>query len=374
MDASGRKTPPLRFQRPNFPSQEAIEAHFKVARERAWYSNGGPCLEEFSRRLGERSRSAVLPVANATLALMLGVAALRRDELGTKVLLPSFTFPAVVEAVLWNGLEPVFLDISPGHFHLDPERLADALAEEDAGVCLVIAGSSFGTPPPPGVRSAWETECRAAGVQLLVDSAAGFPAVAADGVPIGSQGDAEVVSFHITKCFGIGEGGAIFSRDPAVIERIGSLANFGFDERRSVAIAHGTNAKLDELHAAVGLAVLGEIDSRIKARQASAAKIIEALGSAYVPQMGHELGTYQFVSLLAPSATDRDRILRAADGIVQLRTYYEPLHRFPAFSDVGSFGDLSVTEEVASRIVSLPMFDDITEEERLVICDVVRPL
>ena len=324
-----------------------------------------------SRRIGERSGAKVLPVANATVALMIGVAALRRDELGRRVLLPSFTFPAVIEAVLWNGLEPVFLDVSPGHLHLNPDRLSDALADRSIGTCLAIAGSSFGTPPPPAVRSAWERACRDAGVPLLVDSAAGFPAVAADGVAIGAQGDAEVVSFHITKPFGIGEGGAIFSRDPRIIEHLTSLANFGFDADRSVSIPHGTNAKLDELHAAVGLAVLGEIDARIESRRASARQMIEELGPSYVPQVGHELGTYQFVSLVTPTPERRDRILRAADGVVQLRTYYEPLHRFPAFSDVTSFGDLAVTEDIGARIISLPMFDHMTDEERRVVCDVV---
>ncbi len=371
MDESTAHSAPLRFLRPAFPSPDAVEAHFKVSRQRAWYSNGGPCLEEFRRRLGSRSGAAVLPMANATLALMLGVAALRRDDLGNKVVLPSFTFPAVVEAVLWNGLEPEFLDVGPDHLHLDPERLADALSRPSAGVCLAIAGASFGTPPPVAVRSSWESAAASAGVPLLVDSAAGFPAVAADGRPVGAQGDAEVVSFHITKPFGIGEGGAIFSRDPALIERLESLANFGFDEQRSIAVPHGTNAKLDELHAAVGLAVLDEIDARVAARRESAALILEALGPSFVPQLGHELGTYQFLSVLVPTSAERDRIMRSAEGLVQLRTYYEPLHRFPAFSDINRFGDLSVTEDLASRIVSLPMYDQMSEADRLLICEVV---
>jgi dTDP-4-amino-4,6-dideoxygalactose transaminase len=371
MAGPASQLPGLRFQRPNFPSQAAIEAYFKSARDQAWYSNGGPCLEEFSRRLAARAGAPVLPLANATVALMLGVAALRRDELGTKVLLPSFTFPAVIEAVLWNGLEPVFLDISPGHLHLDPERLADALADPAQRVCLAIAGSSFGTPPPPAVRSGWESVCRSAGVPLLVDSAAGFAAAAEDGVAVGSQGDAEVVSFHITKPFGIGEGGAIFSRDSEMIEHVRSLSNFGFDAKRSVIMTHGTNAKLDELRAAVGLAVLDEIDGRIERRRASALHIIGALGHDFVPQVGHERGTYQFVSVLTPTPMRRERILRASKTVVQLRTYYEPLHRFPAFSGVSSYGDLAVTEDVAARILSLPMYDNMTEEEGLLVCDVV---
>jgi dTDP-4-amino-4,6-dideoxygalactose transaminase len=286
--------------------------------------------------------------------------------------MPSFTFPAVVEAVLWNGLEPVFLDAGYGHLHLDPGRLADALADRASGICLVIAASSFGTPPPPAVRTAWEEVCRGAGVKLLIDSAAGFPAVAADGVAIGSQGDAEVVSFHITKPFGIGEGGACFSRDAEVVETIRSLANFGFDDRHAIHAGGGMNAKLDELHAAVGLAVLEEIDERLSRRRASAADLLTRLGPSFTPQDGHELGTYQFVSVLAQSAAQRAGIVRRADGRIELRSYYEPLHRFHAFSRFSSIGGLAVTEDISSRIVSLPMFDDMTAEERELVCDVVR--
>lgn len=368
---------PLRFQRPMYPSALEIENYFQQSRDEAWYSNGGPCLEEFSRRLGARVGAAALPLANATLALMLGVAALCRrvsssDSGARRVLIPSFTFPAVVEAVLWNGLEPVFVDVSPDHLHLDPALLADALVEKASSTCLVIAGSSFGTPPPPEVRRAWEHSCAAAGVPLLIDSAAGCGAVAADGVAIGAQGDAEIVSFHITKPFGIGEGGAVFSRDPHVIEHVRRLANFGFGTGRQVQELHGSNAKLDEIHAAIGLAVLDEIDARIASRRRAAAAVVRSLGPGFVPQLGHELGTYQFVSVLAPSACERDRILRDAEGVVQMRTYYEPLHLHPAFVSIGAHRTLEVTEDISRRILSLPMFDDMTEAECRLICDVVR--
>lgn len=365
------RSAPLRFQRPSFPASHSIERYFAVARSRAWYSNGGPCLEEFSRRLQARSLAGVVPLANATLALILGVAAVRREGRGNKVLMPSFTFPAVVEAVIWNGLEPVYLDVSGDHLHLDPVRLGEALSGCAREICLVIAASSFGTPPPSAVRHAWEDTCREADVGLLIDSAAGFSAIADDRLPVGSQGDAEVVSFHITKPFGIGEGGALFSRHADIVETVRSLANFGFDSEHSISRSSGLNAKLDELRAAVGLAVLDEIDVRISARRASAGEILGAIGADYRPQLGHELGTYQFVTVLAPTAARRARILRASEGRVELRTYYQPLHQLPAFSRYDCVGGLAVTEQVAGRVLSLPMFDDMSEQERLEICEIV---
>src|SRR4051812_29270721 len=206
---------PIRFQRPEVPAAEAVEAYFAASRHERFFSNGGPCQRLLRERLEQRVGAGCLPVANATLALMAAIAAMRRP--GREIVMPSYTFYAGAQAALWNGLVPRFVDIEPAGWHMDPERLAEALAAGGRDAAIVLACSAFGTPPPPAVRSAWEAACDAAGVPLLVDSAAGFGAVAEDGVPIGAQGHAEIVSFHATKPFAVGEGGAMFSRDTALI-------------------------------------------------------------------------------------------------------------------------------------------------------------
>lgn len=359
------KSPVLRFQRPSFPSAVAVEHYFQMARAASWYSNGGPCLETFAARLSDTANCFVAPLASATTALMLGMAAMRRQ--GNIALLPSFTFPAVAEAARWNGLEPVFLDVSREEWHVSPHEMERGLQQFGGNVALVVAGSSFGTPPPPLTRCAWERVCAAFEVPLLVDSAAGFPGVAQDGLPIGQQGDAEVVSFHITKPFGIGEGGAFCSKDPGLVDRVRRLANFGFDDRRNIVMSSGMNGKLDELHAAVGLAVFDEIAERLERRRSSAMRILAELGGGVQPQLGHELGTYQFLPVLVRDPYQRDEILRVAAPSVELRTYYKPLHLLAEFSECGRIGDLRATEDISARIVSLPIYDDMnSSEERLV--------
>ena len=124
---------------------------------------------------------------------------------GAGQFLPSFTFPDRA-AALWNGLEPRLVDVEPRHWHLDPVALERELSALDGKVAVVLAVSSFGTPPPTAVRERWERACAQTGVPLVVDSAAGFGGLAADGRAIGAQGDVEVVSFHATKPFAIGEG------------------------------------------------------------------------------------------------------------------------------------------------------------------------
>ncbi|HEX4491897.1 MAG TPA: aminotransferase class I/II-fold pyridoxal phosphate-dependent enzyme [Acidimicrobiia bacterium] len=360
---------PVPFQRPTFPAADRIEHYFERSRDRRWFSNRGPCLELLTERLGARTGAVCLPVASGTLGLLVAVAGVRRA--GTTALVPSFTFPATAQALIWNDLQPVFVDIDAEHWHLSPRALEQALAEGGDDVALVVACSAFGTPPPPAVREAWADACRAAGVPLLVDSAAGFGAIAEDGVPIGAQGTAEVVSFHATKPLAIGEGGAIFSRDDALVARMARLANFGFDANRHPIERRGINAKLDELHAATALAALDDLDAQLTARHVRACRMREGLGAQLVPQLGHEHSTVQFVSLLARDRAARNRMFERADGRIEIRSYYEPLHRAPAFADLPRVADLAVTDDIGGRIVSLPMAVDLTDSEIAEIVDVV---
>ncbi len=323
---------PLRFQRPSLPSAHAIERYLSLARARRWYSNFGPCWELLRDRLSDATGAGAVPVSSGTSGLQVALAALRRrgPRRATEVLVPSFAFPAPAQAIVWNGLRPVFADVAADHWHLDPEALADALERRRGDVAAVIALSSFGTPPPPDVRDAWEAICADAGVPLLVDSAAGFGAVAADGRPIGGQGSAEVVSFHATKPMAAGEGGAVFTRDPELAEEIRRLGNFAFDADHEPLSAYGTNAKLGEPACAIALAALDALPAQLAARRERASRLLAEL-PALQPQVGHEHGAWQFVPLAAESARDRAAVLAAARDRVQLRTYYGALHRTAAF-------------------------------------------
>jgi dTDP-4-amino-4,6-dideoxygalactose transaminase len=353
----------IRFQRPSLPPATAIEHYLAAAREERWFSNFGPCCRLLRDRLEAATGCAAVPVANATLGLMVAVAALRRDEDASEALLPSFAFAATAQAAVWNGLDPVFADVDPHHWHLAHEELERSLDERRGRIAVVIALSSFGTPPPPETRRRWQELCRQANVPLLVDSAAGFGARAADGAPIGAQGDAEVVSFHAVKPLAIGEGGAVFSRHPEVAREVTSLIQFGFDSERRATRRHGLNAKLSEPAAAIGLAALDELDAHVAARRAAATEIIDRLPLGFAPQLGHEQGTIQFVPVTAPDADTRAAVLAAAGDAVEIRTYYEPLHLMPAFATAEHAGDLGVTEDLAARMLSLPMADDLSGDE-----------
>jgi dTDP-4-amino-4,6-dideoxygalactose transaminase len=351
------------FQRPSLPAATEIDHYLELSRAERWFSNGGPCWRLLRERLEERVGAYCIPVASGTLGLMAALAAVLEtpgSNLKQGALMPSFTFLATAQAAVWAGLEPRLEDIAADHWHLDPERLEQALP--GGGIAAALAVSAFGTPPPAETRERWTRACRAAGVPLIVDSAAGFGAVAADGVPVGAQGDVEVVSFHATKPFAIGEGGAVFTRDAGLRERIELAVNFGFRPNRTVGLTHGLNAKMSELHAATALAVLDDFDSVLEHRREAAAAIRARAGAELQWQAGAELSTWQFVPVALPTPERRERLAAGWRGRIETRVYYDSLHDL--VPDYQALGGLERTEDLHRRILCLPMANDLSADER----------
>jgi dTDP-4-amino-4,6-dideoxygalactose transaminase len=359
----------IRFQAPQLPPVQEVAAYFERAESARWYSNRGPCHELLVERLEIFLGGGVrcVPVANATLGLMIALRALvDRRSSRHEVLMPSFTFAAVANAVVWAGLEPVFVDVEAGSWHLDPGALGAALAAREGRVGAVLAASTFGAPPAGAQRAAWERLAREAGVALLVDSAAGFGATGEDGLPLGRQGDAEVFSFHATKPFAIGEGGLVTTTDDELAARLVCLTNFGFEDG-VVDADVGLNAKLPEWSAATALAVLDGYDDVLERRRAIAARMLAELAAhGYRRQTGTGAAAWQFVPVLAPSQVVRAAALDIARrNEIELRTYFSvPLHRMPAFASAPVAGELTCTDDLAARILSLPMANDLSEERQ----------
>jgi dTDP-4-amino-4,6-dideoxygalactose transaminase len=290
----------------------------------------------------------------------------------TQVLMPSFTFIATVSAVVWAGLEPVFCDVDREHWHLSPDELESVVEDRSSSIACLLPCSTFGTAPPLSVRARWEELGRASGVPVLVDSAPGFGSVDDGGMELGAQGNAEIFSFHATKPLAIGEGGAISARDERLASRLGELTNFGLDEERELVANPGLNARMSEMHAAIGLAALDRHDEVLRARRTRAAALAARLGEQLEFQPNSETSAWQTVPALARDTSARDAILkRAKEMRIELRTYFQPLHRMAPLTHHARAGSLEATDELASRVLTLPMANDLNEEELELICSCV---
>jgi len=352
---------PIRYQRPELPPLDDIARYYALAEDARFYSNGGPCHQRLAARLADYLGDVtVVPVSNCTVGLMAALREVCGEPVAGRnlVAVPSLTFTATACAIRWAGFEPLFIDVEPDSWQLSPAALAAALDVRPGEVAGVMGCSTFGTAPPEAVRDGWREVAAANGAPLLLDSAAGFGARDERGRRIGALGETEVFSFHATKPFAIGEGGAVATGDPELARRLAQVINFGIDPTSRTSMTAGFNAKLSELHCAAGLAMLDRFDDALARRRATAAGLRErfrALPLAY--QSGAESSTWQVFQLAVPDAARRARVLELAQAHhIEVRAGFDPpLHRHPAFADAPVSGPLAVTDDLAARMLTLPM-------------------
>lgn len=265
----------------------------------------------------------------------------------------------------------VFIDIDKKTWQPDVAQARRYIKKHPSEVVGILLCNIFGVGAPS--IDDWEKLAKEFDLPMVIDSAAGFGSRYADGSRIGQRGDCEVFSFHATKPFSVGEGGAISATSPELIKKLRSLQNFGFGDTREVE-SIGFNAKMQEINAAIGLHQLESIDNEIGVRQSHLAWYKDILkGHKFDFQPNAENSTVCFVSVLAPDKKSADRLHAALkDGGVEISRYYNPpLHKHKAFKGFELADTLDVTEDFCSRILSLPAHTFIGDSERKLIDDIV---
>ncbi len=361
------------FQRPAMPEFEDIGRYFNKSVGERYFSNGGPCavwLEERVRQFLD-VRHVVL-LNNATTALLVASRIAFGGRPQRKVLVPSFTFAATATALIFNDFEPVFVDVDGQDLQTAAASLSCALERWSGQLCGALLCSTFGMAPSTATSRLWNQQCQSAGIPLLVDSAAGFGSIDSLGRPLGSQGVAEIFSFHATKPFAIGEGGCIATNDDDLAERARRMINFGFNSDRVVSGEPGINGKLPEILCATGLAVLDQFDEILQRRRQTAELMTQNFPEAVSVPPGLLTSAIQFVPVLVDPDL-RPGVMAALDAAgIQARTYFDPpLHLMPAFSGFEHV-DLSSTELVARSSLSLPMSNDLTTNDALFVAETLH--
>jgi dTDP-4-amino-4,6-dideoxygalactose transaminase len=349
----------LAFVRPSVPDLERVVARFSPSYERGMLTNGA-LVREFEEQAAPRLGVAhVIAVSSCTAGLML---VLRALELEGPVVLPSFTFSASAHAVAWNGLEPRFVECDPASFQVDPASVQRRID----GAGAVLATHVFGAPC---AIDELDGIVAAAGVPLVFDAAHAFGSRHADRA-IGGFGTAEVFSLSPTKVVVAGEGGVVATGDAALAEqiRIGrDYGNPGDYDTRFV----GLNARMSELHAAIALESLSGLDARLVERR----RVVDRYrnGLAELPGVAaqhvdpRDISTYKdFTVAIDDDAfgLSRDAVVDAlrADGIDTRNYFSPPVHRQHSYRDVEPY-DLPVTDAVAGRVVSLPIYASLTDAQ-----------
>lgn len=347
----------IRFIKPVIPAAEEWTPYLRESYEIGYYTNTGPAVKQFEKRLQEkygRGRAAVTG-PNATNSL---VAALQALDVTGKVLTPSYTFPATAHAILMAGGEPLFCDIAADTWELDPDAAGRALEREKISAILHLRPYGIGRDAAP-----LQALARRHGIPLIIDSAAAIGAAASTEGFVGQQGDIEVFSLHATKVFAIGEGSVSLMR-PELEVKFRRVSNFGISQPDI--LERGLNSKMSDFQAAVGLAMLRHIDAHVAQRHRVAAnyhrKLSALAGIHYAPHP--DLAPWQHYPVLLAPGRDGGAIAEACleQGLELKRGYYKPLHQTTFFGRYASSA-LPVTEDVSTRVLSLPVYSDMNLEQ-----------
>lgn len=370
---------PLIAPRPARLSEMTDE--LRAIEARGVYSNGGPVVRGFETAATAQlfgGQGDCLAVNNATLGLMLAIrhAAGPRAGSGALALVPAFTFAATAQAVQWAGLTPVLCDIDSEDWAMSAAAEAAAFDRYGDRIAVVVPYATFGA----GIDLARYHAYDARGIGVVVDAAASLGALDADGRSFGQGLPFPVVySMHATKVFSTSEGGLIHCGDADVIATLRSLSNFGFVRERS-AEGPGLNAKLPEVLGALAMAKLGELEG-VAAHRAALDQAYRARLGGFAREHGFEFQALrgsrpalQFQSLLLPRPFAGHRaaiIARLAEQGIGAGHYFSPhLGEQPWFrASCVIDGPLPVADEIAGRILSLPVTDGMTRADVDTVCD-----
>lgn len=340
---------------PKLPDVNAILPYLTRIDATRIYSNYGPLSREFIARLSQMTGAkAVTLTSNGTTAIELALR-VRATPGKRYCLMPSFTFIASAHAVCNAGLIPVLLNVSPESLTLTPEIAEAALKSLDEPPAAVLVVSAFGAPPD---LSAWADFEKRHNIPVVFDAAAAVTAI--DGV--GAQ--PACVSLHATKVLGIGEGGAILSNDVDLNDRATAMTGFGFLGAERVSAIRGGNYRISEYTAAVGLAALDALPTRLEQ--------LKTLTQAYRTRLAGKAVRFQSgvgdqwvtmtLNVIVPEHGEQETIERLNAAKVEWRHWWGlGCHRHPAFADVPR-RDLSQTDAIAPRVIGLPFHDGLTEE------------
>ena len=361
--------------RPFMPDQVAFMRYAGQIWDNRWLTHGGPLTERFQTELcGKLKVPNTVVFANGHLALDCALKALGLHD-GEAITTP-FTYLSTTNALSMNGLTPVFCDIKPSDCTIDETKI-EALITEKTRVIVPVHVYGF-----PCNYKAIEDIARRHNLKVVYDAAHVF-GVEVDGRGIGSFGDASMFSFHATKVFHTVEGGAVTFCDSLLRDTLISAKNFGFDATGDAPTV-SLNAKMTELHAAVGLSNLEIIDEQIAKRKLLVKRYLERLQD--VPQLKLFCWddptvkyNYAYFPVLVNhnAKVDRDTLVsRLLDECgIQTRKYFYPLiSDLACYRAAHNSDDTPIAKDISARVLTLPLYVELTTEDVDNICDSVRAI
>lgn len=345
---------------PYMPPLDEFVDHLKKIWETKYLTNNGEYHQKLEKALCDYLGVDYISLfANGTLAL---ISALQTLRINGEVLTTPFSFVATTHALQWNGIKPVFVDIEPNTFNIDPSKLEAAITPKTTAILPVhVYGNPCDVDKLQRVADIY-------GLKIIYDACHAF-GVRLNDKSILHYGDLSVLSFHATKVYNTFEGGAIISHDAATKKRIDYLKNFGFADEVTV-VAPGINAKMNEIQSAFGLQQLKYVDDAIQKRKKIADRYRELFKKISGIRFLDDIPSVRHVYSYFPILIDKQEFGKSRDEVYEFlkkhniysRRYFYPLiSNFSPYKGYESSqaSNLPVAEKISKQVLCLPLYPDL---------------
>lgn len=324
-------------------------------------THNGPKVRELEKKLSEiLGLKGIVAVTNGTIALQLSIRALNLEG---EIITTPFTWIATVSAIRWEGCKPVFVDINPDTFNIDADKIEDAITEDTVAIMPVHVFSN------PCEIEKINKIAKKYGLKVIYDAAHAL-FVNYKEKSILSYGNISATSFHATKVFNTGEGGACTTNDLKIQRKLKALRFFGYDEDKDI-IYDGINGKMTEIHASLGLANLRYVDQVLNKRKDIYQLYYENLKDYVTFQyFNRKSYNYSYVPVLFKDEGELKKVEHALNenNIFPRRYFYPSLNKLGLFK-----GEMMpVSENISSRILCLPSYTNLDYEDQFKISSIIK--
>lgn len=344
------------------PAQTEYQAILKKAWDTGWMTNRGVLVKELESKLQAYLNAPnIIAMTNGTLPLQIAIKAL---GLHGEIITTPFSYVATTSSIVWEGCTPVFVDIDPDYLTIDETKIEAAIT---AKTTAILATHVFGNPCNVEVI---EVIAKKHNLKVIYDAAHCF-GVTYKGVSIFNYGDVSTCSFHATKLFHTGEGGALFCKGD-YYETMYAHHNFGHDGP-DIFKGLGINAKMSEPQAAMGLSVLPYIDTIIQTRKACVSLYIKELSVLDIDLIKIRENTdwnYAYFPILFKTKEQLILIKKVLeDNNINTRRYF-----FPSLNTLNYVkGDfMPISESISTRVLCLPLFVGLKQNEISSIVNIIK--
>lgn len=344
------------------PNKEKFKAYVDQIYNSGWLTNRGNLLLELEQRLAAYlGVKHLVLVANGSIALQVAYQAL---NLTGEVITTPFSFAATANTLVWEKLKPVFADIDPYSFNLNPENIESLI---NANTSAIVPVHVYGNPCQ---IEAIQAIANKHNLKIIYDAAHAF-GVQYKGQSILNHGDISALSFHATKLFHTIEGGAVITQSDEIAHKVRLLINFGITSPTTIEEI-GTNAKMNEFEAAMGLCVLDEIEAIKMGRKQVWQTYQEALqGKVDFQQWNaHSENNYAYAPVLFKNETELLKVeVKLQENDVTPRRYFYP--SLDTLDYLESKQACKYARDIASRVLCLPMFPNLEKNSQDRICEIL---